>query len=109
MHEGYKLWDWRYDLENERVLYLLGDKMDIYKPSNLAGTRRLANRWVRSRMGQPAVECGKVCTVREAGVAVKGSSLIRGRTRVRNITRLFDGSLEGMGMLLDAEDTQADR
>ena len=71
MHEGYKLWDWRYDLENERVLHLLGDKMKIYTPSNLSGTRKLANHWVRSRMGQPAVECGKVCTVREAGVAVK--------------------------------------
>ena len=71
MHEGYTLWDWRYDLENERVLHLLGDKMNIYTPSNLAGTRRLANRWVRSGMGQPAVECVKVCIVREAGVAVK--------------------------------------
>ena len=45
--------------------------MDIYTPSNLAGTRRVVNRWVRSRIGQPAVESGKVCTVREAGVAVK--------------------------------------
>ena len=53
------------------MLHLLGDKMDIYTPSNLAGTRRTANRWVRLRMGQPAVKCEKMCTVREAGVAVK--------------------------------------
>ena len=71
MHDGYKVWDWRYDFENEIVLHLRGDKMNIYTPSNLAGTRRTANRWIRSRIGQPAEECGKVCTVREAGVAVK--------------------------------------
>ena len=58
-------------LENERVLHLLGDKMDMYTPSNLAGTRRMANRWVRSRIGQLAVKCGKMCTVRKAVVAVK--------------------------------------
>ena len=45
--------------------------MDIYTPSNLAGTRRVVNRWVMSRIGQSVVESGKVCTVREAGVAVK--------------------------------------
>ena len=71
MHDGYKVWDWEYDLENERVLHLLGDKMDMYTPLNIAGTRRTANRWIRLRTGQPAVECGKVCTVREAGLAVK--------------------------------------
>ena len=58
-------------MENGRVLHLLGDKMDIYTPENLVGTRRMANRWIRSRMGQPAEDCGKVCTVRDAGVAVK--------------------------------------
>ena len=34
----------------------------------------MANRWIRLRMSQPTVECGKVYTVREAGVAVKAVS-----------------------------------
>ena len=70
-HDSYKAWDWRYDFKNERVLHLLGDKMDIYTSSNLAGSRRTANRWIRSRADQPAVKSGKVCTVRETGLAVK--------------------------------------
>jgi hypothetical protein len=45
--------------------------MDIYIPSNLAGTQRTVNRWIRSRMGQPAEECGKVCTLRDIGVTVE--------------------------------------
>ena len=58
-HNGYKVCDWRYDLENERLLYLLGDKIYIYTPSTLAGTQRPANRWIRSRAGKPANKCGK--------------------------------------------------
>ena len=71
MHGGYKVWDWEYNLENKRVLHLLGDEMDICTPSKLAGTRRTANCWIRSRTGQPAEECGKVCAARDTGVAVK--------------------------------------
>ena len=53
MHDGYTMWDWRYNLENGRVLHLLEYKMDIYISSNLTGTQRMANHWIRSRMIQP--------------------------------------------------------
>ena len=43
MDNGYTVWDWRCDLENRRVLHQLGDNMDMYTPSNLAGTQRTAN------------------------------------------------------------------
>ena len=45
--------------------------MDIHTPSNLAGSRRIANRWIRLRMGQLAEGCGKGCIVRDIWVAVK--------------------------------------
>ena len=40
MHGGYKVWDCRYNLENERVLHLLGDKVGINTSSDLARTGR---------------------------------------------------------------------
>ena len=37
-HPGYKIWDWRYDMENARLLHMKGKVMDVYVPSNLSGT-----------------------------------------------------------------------
>ena len=33
--KGYKIWDWRWDLEGRRLLHFKGDVMDIYRPSTL--------------------------------------------------------------------------
>jgi hypothetical protein len=44
MYKGYRMWDWKYHLDNGRLLYLFRDKMDIYTPLNLAGTWNTANR-----------------------------------------------------------------
>ena len=45
--------------------------MDVYVPSNLPGTRNTANRWIRRRIDQEAEDQGRICTVRDAGLAIK--------------------------------------
>ena len=54
IHQGYKIWDWRYDIENCRLLHIKGKSMDKYVPSNLSGTRNTPNRWIRHRIDQKA-------------------------------------------------------
>ena len=34
-HNGYKIWNWRWDLEGRRLIHFKGDIMDVYRPSNL--------------------------------------------------------------------------
>ena len=70
-HPGYKIWDWRYDVEGARLLHMKGKVMDVYVPSNLSGTRYTPNRWIRRRINQGTEVQGRICTVRDAGLAIK--------------------------------------
>ena len=70
-HEGYKKWDWRWDVDKTRLLHYREGLMDVYKPSNLPRMLNVPNRWTRTRCGQKVEKCGQVCTVREVAVAVK--------------------------------------
>ena len=45
--------------------------MDVYVPSNLPGTRDAPNRWIRHRIEQDAGDQGRICRVRDAGLAIK--------------------------------------
>ena len=45
--------------------------MDVYVPSNLPGTRDTPNRWIRRRIDQEVEGQGRICTVRDAGLAIK--------------------------------------
>ena len=71
LHKGYKIWDWRYDTENCKLLHLKRNTMDVYVPSNLSGTRHTPNRCIRRRIDQEVQDQGKICTARDAGLAVK--------------------------------------
>ena len=66
LHESCNIWDWKFDLENKKLMYLKGDRMDVYVPSNLPGTRSTANRWVRHRIDQEIQDLGSICTVRDS-------------------------------------------
>ena len=70
IHEGYKIWDWRYDEEANELLHHHERGMDIYVPSLVPRYRRTPNRWTRSKVNRPAELRGDVCTVREVGLAV---------------------------------------
>jgi hypothetical protein len=63
--------------------------MDIYTPLNLMGTKYTAKQWIRSRMGLQAEECGKVCIVRDKGVAVKAVTLFVDPTKLEVLPDCF--------------------
>ena len=60
IHQSYKIWDWRYDLEGSRLLHMKGKSMDVYVPSNLPGTRDTPNRWIRRRIDQEVEGQGRI-------------------------------------------------
>ena len=70
LHLDYKVWDWRWDFEGQRLPPLQGDKMNEYFVSNLPRVEGVANIWTRSQMDREAENVGQVCTVREVEPAV---------------------------------------
>ena len=69
-HNGYKIWNWRWDLERKRLIHFKGEVMDVYRPSSLPRMVNTVNRWTRTRIGQEPEQCGQVCTIREVELAV---------------------------------------
>ena len=69
-HDGYKIWNWRRNLEGRRLIHSKRYVMDIHKPSNLPRMVNVANRWTTTRIGQEPDQCDKVCTIREMELAV---------------------------------------
>ena len=69
-HNGYKIWNWRWDLEGRRLIHFKGDVMDVYRPSNIHQMANVANRWTSTSIGQEPEQCGQVCTIREVELAV---------------------------------------
>ena len=51
-HKGYKIWNWRWDLEGKRLIHFKGEVMDVYRPSSLPRMVNAVNRWTRTRIGQ---------------------------------------------------------
>ena len=37
-HKGYKIWDWRWDLEGKRLIHFKVEVMDVYRPSMVASS-----------------------------------------------------------------------
>ena len=58
-------------LEGSRLLHIKGKSMDVYVPSNLPGTRDTPNRLIRRRIDQETEDQGRICTVRDSGLAIK--------------------------------------
>ena len=65
-HIGYKVWEWRLDEENARLLHYHFEGMDIYHKSQ----HRYRNRWTRVLVNQLAEYKGVICSIREVGTAV---------------------------------------
>ena len=62
--ESKKVWGWRYDEEAKELMHLHEEGMDVYIHSAMPRYGRMSNRWSRSRVNQPLVERGEVCTTR---------------------------------------------
>ena len=69
-HIGYKIWNWKWDLEGRRLIHFKGDVMDVYRPSSLPRMVNVANRWTRTRIGKEPEQGGQVYTIREVDLAV---------------------------------------
>ena len=69
-HKGYKIWNWRWDVEGKRLIHFKGKVMDIYRPSSLPRMVNVVNRWTRTSIGQELEQCGQVCTICEVEMAV---------------------------------------
>ena len=68
---GHKIWDWRYDVENNRVLHRHGDgTMDVYTPSLVPRFVSCPNCWTRACIGVQPEECNMLCMMKEVGLAV---------------------------------------
>lgn len=68
---GHKIWDWRYDGEEETLYHLKGATMDVYKASQFPGYVNRRNCWSRSQWDIPAVEKGDLCTTKEVALGVQ--------------------------------------
>ena len=68
--ESPKIWDWRWDISNQRLLHYVDGTMDVYKPTNVPRHRGARNRWTRLHTAQEQEVCGDICTVREVALAV---------------------------------------
>ncbi len=68
--EGPKIWQWRHDLDNNRLLHINSPTMDIYHSNQRHGLRSSTNIWSLTLAGQPANPCGKVCTVRRVNPTI---------------------------------------
>ena len=69
-NKGYKIWNWRWDLEGKRLIHFKGEVMDDYRPSSLPRMINVVNRWTRTRIGQETEQGVQVCTIREVELAV---------------------------------------
>ena len=66
--EGPKLWDWRYDRCNNRLLHYNKDgTMDVYGRSTLPGQTRYQTRYSRNLTHQQREVTGDICTVVKIG------------------------------------------
>ena len=62
LHEGGKIWKWRFDEEGSRLLHQTDEGMEVYRRVEGRSTRAAAH-WEMSNEVQPRENCGKLCTV----------------------------------------------
>ena len=67
---GHKVWNWRYVEEENVLLHFHDDIMDVYSPSEVPRYANRPNCWTRSRVDQPAIERGDICSVLPLALAV---------------------------------------
>ena len=64
----HKLWAWRRDTNNDRLLHYKPSGVDVYKQ---AQHRRRRNRWKLTEENQAIERCGDICTTIITGDTVK--------------------------------------
>jgi hypothetical protein len=64
---GHKIWEWRFDPGSNRLYNIRGASMDIYLPTHGDDQTRCPNQWYCAHRGEPRVDRGTVCTLRDTG------------------------------------------
>jgi hypothetical protein len=72
VQKGHKIWDWRYNEEEQQLLHLQQNStMDVYTPSQIPGFERRPNCWTRTATCDALTQDNDViCSVKEINVAV---------------------------------------
>ena len=71
LHNGHRIWDWRYVESEQIVLHRTGDTtMDVYTATGVPRYAGRPNCWTRSRIDQVWRERGEICSVTEIARAV---------------------------------------
>ena len=60
----HKIWEWRLDNEDTRLLHIKGEVMDVYKLLQVGRYATTLNRWTRVRIAMPTANLGQYCTIR---------------------------------------------
>jgi hypothetical protein len=71
LNSGHKLWKWRFDESNNRVLQFHCIGMNIYTPLKVPWFENYPNCWTHSCVDQAPVEVGKLCTMQSMATAVR--------------------------------------
>ena len=70
--KSFKIWEYRYDEEQNQILYLQGNVMDVYSPLLVPRYSNRPNCFTRSRIDAPLKSRGKICTIKQVSLAVIG-------------------------------------
>ena len=49
----HKMWEWRLDNDDTRLLHIKGEVRDVYKPSQVESYATTPNRWTRVQIAMP--------------------------------------------------------
>jgi hypothetical protein len=63
---GHKIWPWRYEVDQNVLLYLGGEMMDVYSLAIGPEYNRRPNCWMISSQDVPAEDIGEICSIQEA-------------------------------------------
>ena len=66
----HKIWEWRLDNADTRLLHITGGVMDVYKTSQIGRYTKTPNRWTQVRITMPTTNVGQYYTIREVAPAV---------------------------------------
>ena len=66
----HKIWEWRLNNYDTRLLHIKGEVMDVYKPLQVERYTTTLNRWTRVQIAIPTAKVGQYCGIREVAPAV---------------------------------------
>ena len=66
----HKIWEWRHENDDTRLVHIKGELMYVYKPSKVERYATTANRWTLVQIAMPIATLGQYFTIIEVALAV---------------------------------------